>query len=321
MFSFEEISAEFSRVFSVRHFPDSPASLYGPAEYFLGIGGKRIRPAMCLMANELFGTVNPDAYHVALAIELFHNFTLIHDDIMDKAPLRRGMETVHKKYGESTALLTGDVMMVKAYEYLNKVNPAFIQRIIFNFNTAARQVCEGQQLDMDFEKLEHVNMGEYIRMIELKTSVLLAASLKMGAILGGAGKGNQDHLYEFGKNLGIAFQVQDDYLDAFGDPSRFGKQVGGDIIANKKTFLVIHALESCTGGQLDELKRLMKSNEDNKVGKVLALFRECGVDTWASGLKDKYIGQAEFHLEEVAVSAVRKEPLRNLVKFLVQRDH
>ena len=321
MFSFEEISAEFSRVFSVRHFPDSPASLYGPAEYFLRIGGKRIRPAMCLMANELFGTVNPDAYHVALAIELFHNFTLIHDDIMDKAPLRRGMETVHKKYGESTALLTGDVMMVKAYEYLNKVNPAFIQRIIFNFNTAARQVCEGQQLDMDFEKLEHVNIGEYIRMIELKTSVLLAASLKMGAILGGAGKGNQDHLYEFGKNLGIAFQVQDDYLDAFGDPSRFGKQVGGDIIANKKTFLVIHALESCTGGQLDELKRLMKSNEDNKVGKVLALFRECGVDTWASGLKDKYIGQAEFHLEEVAVSAVRKEPLRNLVKFLVQRDH
>jgi len=321
MFSFEEISAEYSRVFSVRHFPDSPASLYGPAEYFLGIGGKRIRPAMCLMANELFGTVNPDAYHVALAIELFHNFTLIHDDIMDKAPLRRGMETVHKKYGESTALLTGDVMMVKAYEYLNKVNPAFIQRIIFNFNTAARQVCEGQQLDMDFEKLEHVNIGEYIRMIELKTSVLLAASLKMGAILGGAGKGNQDHLYEFGKNLGIAFQVQDDYLDAFGDPSRFGKQVGGDIIANKKTFLVIHALESCTGGLLDELKRLMKSNEDNKVGKVLALFRECGVDTWASGLKDKYIGQAEFHLEEVAVSAVRKEPLRNLVKFLVQRDH
>ena len=321
MFSFEEISAEFSRVFSVRHFPDSPASLYGPSEYFLGIGGKRIRPAMCLMANELFGAVNPDAYHVALAIELFHNFTLIHDDIMDKAPLRRGMETVHKKYGESTALLTGDVMMVKAYEYLNKVNPAFIQRIIFNFNTAARQVCEGQQLDMDFEKLEHVNIGEYIRMIELKTSVLLAASLKMGAILGGAGKGNQDHLYEFGKNLGIAFQVQDDYLDAFGDPSRFGKQVGGDIIANKKTFLVIHALESCTGGQLHDLKRLMKSNEDNKVEKVLALFRECGVDTWASGLKDKYIGQAEFHLEEVAVSAVRKEPLRNLVKFLVQRDH
>lgn len=321
MFSFEEISAEFARVFSMRHFPDTPASLYEPAEYFLGLGGKRIRPVMCLMANELFGTINPDAYHVASAIELFHNFTLIHDDIMDKAPLRRGVATVHKKFGESTALLTGDVMMVKAYEYLNKINPALIQRIILNFNVAARQVCEGQQLDMDFEKMDHVYIDEYIRMIELKTSVLLAASLKMGAILGGAGKGNQDHLYEFGRNLGIAFQVQDDYLDAFGDPSRFGKQVGGDIKANKKTFLVIHALETCSGSQLDEFKMLMKSNEDDKVEKVLAFFRECGVDTWATGLKDKYISQAEFHLEEVAVSAVRKEPLVNLVKFLVQRDH
>jgi len=321
MLSFEEVSAEFARAFSVKHFPEAPASLYEPAEYFLGIGGKRIRPAMCLMANELFGNINPDVYHVATAIELFHNFTLIHDDIMDKAPLRRGVETVHKKFGESNALLTGDVMMVKAYEYLNRINPAYIQRIIFNFNTAARQVCEGQQLDMDFEKSQHVSLADYIRMIELKTSVLLAASLKMGAILGGAGKGNQDHLYEFGKNLGIAFQVQDDYLDAFGDPSRFGKQVGGDIIANKKTFLVIHALETCTGKQLEEFEKLMKGNDNDKVNKILSLFRECGVDTWASGLKDKYIGQAEFHLEEVAVSSSRKEPLKKLVKFLVQRDH
>ena len=321
MFSFEEISAEFARAFSIKHFPDAPASLYEPAAYFLGIGGKRIRPAMCLMANELFGNINPDAYHVATAIELFHNFTLIHDDIMDKAPLRRGMETVHKKYGESTALLTGDVMMVKAYEYLNRINPQHLQRIIFNFNVAARQVCEGQQLDMDFEKSDQVNLADYIKMIELKTSVLLAASLKMGAILGGAGKGNQDHLYEFGKNLGIAFQVQDDYLDAFGDPTRFGKQVGGDIMANKKTFLVIHTLESCTGRSLDEFKNLMKGNDKNKVEKVLALFRECGVDTWAAGLKDKYIEHAEFHLEEVAVSSARKEPLKKLLKFLVQRDH
>src|SRR5688572_26356392 len=268
MFSFEEISAEFSRVFSERHFPDTPASLYEPAEYFLGLGGKRIRPAMCLMANELFGAINPDAYHVATAIELFHNFTLIHDDIMDKAPLRRGVETVHTKYGESTALLTGDVMMVKAYEYLNRINISYLQRIIFNFNNAARQVCEGQQLDMDFEKREQVSLDDYINMISLKTSVLLAASLKMGSILGGAGRGNQEHLYEFGRNLGIAFQVQDDYLDAFGDPSKFGKQVGGDIIANKKTFLVIHALESCNGKQLDEFKRLMKSNEEGKVEKI-----------------------------------------------------
>lgn len=321
MLSFEQISEEFAKKFAEKHFPENPASLYEPAEYFLGIGGKRLRPAMCLMANELFGTINPDAYHVATAIELFHNFTLIHDDIMDKAPLRRNMETVHKKYGESTALLTGDAMIVKAYEYLNRINPSQIQRVIFHFNNAARQVCEGQQLDMDFEKLDHINLDDYIRMIELKTSVLLAASLKLGAILGGAGKGNQDHLYEFGRHLGIAFQVQDDYLDAFGDPSKFGKLVGGDIMANKKTFLVIHALEACEGSTREEFKNLMKGNDPDKVGKVLALFRECGVDTWATGLKDKYINKAEYHLEEVAVSSVRKESLRNLVRFLIQRDH
>jgi geranylgeranyl diphosphate synthase, type II len=321
MYSFEEISADFNRVFSVRHFPEAPASLYEAAQYFVGMGGKRIRPVMCLMGNELFDGVNPDAYHVATAIELFHNFTLIHDDIMDKAPLRRGMETVHTKYDETTALLTGDVMLVKAYEYLNRISTTYLQRIVFNFNTAARQVCEGQQLDMEYEKKDHVSLDEYIRMIELKTSVLLATSLKMGAILGGAGKGNQDHLYEFGKNLGIAFQVQDDYLDAFGDPSRFGKQVGGDIKANKKTFLVIHALESCSASEVDEFRKLMNGNEEDKVEKVLAFFRECGVDKWASGLKDKYIAQAEHHLEEVAVSSVRKEPLKKLMQFLVQRDH
>lgn len=273
------------------------------------------------MSNELFGNLNPDAYHVSTAIELFHNFTLIHDDIMDKAPLRRGMETVHTKFGESTALLTGDVMMVQAYDYLNKISATYLQRIIFNFNAAARQVCEGQQLDMDFEKLDHVTLDDYIRMIELKTSVLLAASLKMGAILGGAGKGNQEHLYQFGRNLGIAFQVQDDYLDAFGDPVKFGKQIGGDIISNKKTFLVIHVLETCTETQIRQFKTLMNSKDDNKIDNVLSLFRECGVDTWASGLKDKYIGFAEHHLEEVAVPSLRKDPLRKLMQFLVQRDH
>ncbi len=321
MNSFEELSADFNRKFSVRHFPSVPATLYDPDEYFLSIGGKRIRPVMCLMANELFGSINPDAYHVAAAIELFHNFTLIHDDIMDKAPLRRGMETVHKKYGESTALLSGDVMMVKAYDYLSKIDTSYLQKIILHFNTAARQVCEGQQLDMDFEKLEHVSLTDYINMIELKTSVLLAASLKMGAILGGAGKGNQDHLYEFGRNLGIAFQVQDDYLDAFGDPAKFGKQLGGDILANKKTFLVIRALESCNEKQRSELKMLMTSDDPEKVQKVLTLFQECGVDTWASGLKEKYIELAEHHLEQIAAPATRKESLHKLMQFLVQRDH
>lgn len=321
MKSFEELSAEFNRLFNIRHFAVTPASLYDPAEYFLGIGGKRVRPVMCLMANELFDTIHPDAYHVATAIELFHNFTLIHDDIMDKAPLRRGMQTVHTKYNESAALLAGDVMMVKAYEYLNKINPALLPKILFYFNNAAREVCEGQQLDMDFEQISHVHLDQYINMIALKTSVLLAASLQMGAIMGGAGKGNQQHLYEFGKNLGIAFQIQDDYLDAFGDPAKFGKQVGGDIISNKKTFLVIHVLESCTGAQKTEFKKLMNEEGADKINKVLSLFRECGVDTWANGLKEKYIKLAEHHFEEVAVPAIRKEPLKKLMQFLIQRDH
>lgn len=281
-----------------------------------------MRPVMCLMANELFGDINPDAYHVATAIELFHNFTLIHDDIMDKAPLRRGFETVHVRHNESTALLTGDVMMVRAIDYLNKISSVYLKKVLFHFNNAARQVCEGQQIDMDFEQQHIVRLNDYLHMIELKTSVLLAASLKIGAVLGGAGQLNQDHLYDFGRNLGIAFQVQDDYLDAFGDPLKFGKQVGGDILANKKTFLVIHVMESCTTAQQAEFRRLMQDQDnERKVENVTALFRECGVDTWASGLKDKYISLAEHHLEEVAVQSSRKTHLKKLMEFLVQRDH
>jgi len=311
----------FTERFSVRHFPQTPASLYDPGEYFLGIGGKRIRPVMCLMGNELFGEIHPDAFHIATAIELFHNFSLIHDDIMDKAPLRRGVETVHKRFGESTAILTGDVMLTLAYEYLSRIDNAFLRKILYHFNAAARQVCEGQQLDMDFEKRSEVSHEEYLKMIELKTSVLLAASLQMGAIMGNAGKSNQFHLYEFGRNLGIAFQIQDDYLDAFGDPGKFGKQVGGDIAANKKTFLAIRALEAGTPAQVAELKRLMELPPQEKVGRILSLFRECGVDKWAYDLKEKYITEAYSHLEDIAVQSFRKAPLRALAQFLVQRDH
>ncbi|HTQ26695.1 MAG TPA: polyprenyl synthetase family protein, partial [Puia sp.] len=209
---FEALSKAFSTRFETTHFPEKPANLYGPAEYFLGLGGKRIRPVLCLMANELFDEILPQAWDVATAIELFHNFTLIHDDIMDKAPLRRGMPTVHQKFGEPAALLAGDVMLVVAYDYLNKLPAVMLHKIIDIFNRAAKEVCEGQQIDMDFEREEQVGMADYLHMIGLKTSVLLAASLQMGAVLGGAGEGNQQHLYRFGKNLGLAFQVQDDYL-------------------------------------------------------------------------------------------------------------
>jgi geranylgeranyl diphosphate synthase, type II len=321
MQSFRELAQVFAERFNKAHFPSSPASLYEPADYFLGIGGKRIRPVMCLMGNELFDDIHADAYHAATAIELFHNFTLVHDDIMDAAPLRRGMETVHKKYGNSTALLAGDVMLIQAYEYINKIGAGYQKQILSLFNQAAREVCEGQQLDMDFEKQEHVALNDYIEMITLKTSVLLAASLKIGSVIGGASEGNRNHLYEFGKNLGIAFQVQDDYLDAFGDPGKFGKDVGGDIRQNKKTFLMLHALEVCSKEDKAELEHLLTVNDDEKVEKVLKIFKACNVDAWANELKEKYLATALQHLDDIAVMSVRKKPLMELSEFLIQREY
>jgi geranylgeranyl diphosphate synthase, type II len=321
MQSFELLSQKFALHFDQRHFPVEPASLYEPNEYFLKLGGKRVRPVLCLMGSELFDEIKEDAWYAASAIEMFHNFTLIHDDIMDKAPLRRGMPTVHSKYGESTALLAGDAMLVTAYEHLNKISPEYLQTILRLFNTTGKQVCEGQQYDMDFEKAASVQFDEYLRMIELKTSVALAASLKIGAILGGAGERNQNLLYEFGKKLGIAFQVQDDYLDAFGDPEKFGKQVGGDILSNKKTFLLIHALEVASPAQLKELQNHLKNNASGKIEKVLQIFNDCKAGEWALQLKNKYLDEALDHLEDIAVLSKRKEPLKELAHFLVKRDH
>ena len=320
MQSFTDFSVIFENHFNKRHFPGTPQNLYDAAQYILQIGGKRVRPVAVLMANELFSDVHQDAYEVATAIELFHNFSLIHDDIMDKAPLRRGMDTVHTKYGDSTALLAGDVMLVAAYDAINKINATHLHKIISLFNKTAKEVCEGQQRDMDFEKKELVSFEEYLQMITLKTSVLLAASLQMGAILGGAGLGNQEHLYEFGKNLGIAFQVQDDYLDAFGDPLKFGKQVGGDILANKKTFLMIHTLAVATPAQRAMLEALIAGNDPQKVDKVLQLFRDCKAGEWAESLKEKYYGMAMHHLEETAVLRSRKSELQQLAKYLLQRE-
>lgn len=320
MQSFELLSQKFALQFEKNHFPAEPVSLYEPNEYFLKIGGKRIRPVLCIMGNELVADINPDAWHVANAIELFHNFTLIHDDIMDKAPLRRGFESLHSKYGENTALLAGDVMLVKAYEYLNKIDVIYLHQILNLFNQTAREVCEGQQVDMDFEKKETVSLDEYLQMIGKKTSVLLAASLKMGSILGGAGERNQNLLYEFGRKLGLAFQVQDDYLDAFGDPGKVGKQVGGDIIANKKTFLLIHALEVLPDKSKKELQAHLRSNAADKVKKVQEIFREANAGEWALELKNKFLSEALGYLEDIAVISKRKEPLRELARFLLVRE-
>jgi len=320
MHSFQELAQEFTSRFEVSHFPEQPSSLYEPGNYFLTIGGKRIRPVMCLMGNELFGDICEDAYSVAIAIELFHNFTLVHDDIMDEATLRRGMETVHTKYGNSVALLCGDVMMIKAYDYVNKISLEYIKAVIGLFNKTAAEVCEGQQLDMDFEKRSSVSFDEYLHMITLKTSVLLAASLKMGAIIGGAGEANCNHIYNFGLNLGLAFQIQDDYLDAFGDPTKFGKDVGGDIRQNKKTFLLLHALEVATPEQKTEIDELIKTNPADKVERMLEIFRACNADEWANQLKEQYLANAYKYLDDIAVTATRKKELTKLAEYLIQRQ-
>ena len=321
MHDFKELVAEFGTRFGVAQFPAAPASLYEPGEYFLSIGGKRIRPILCVLGNELFSEITEDAWSLATAIELFHNFTLIHDDMMDAAALRRGMQTVHTKYGDNTALLTGDVMLIRAYEKLQNINPAYLPKILSLFNTTAREVCEGQQLDMDFEKMPSVTLDAYIHMITLKTSVLLAASLEMGAILGGATPGNCKHIYEFGKNLGIAFQIQDDYLDAFGDPEKFGKEVGGDIRQNKKTFLLLHALEVATPDQRAKLDSLLASNGPDKVPQVMDIFKACNVDAWAIELKEKYLQMALANLEDIAVTSTRKSALLSLANYLMQREN
>ncbi|MBO9617987.1 MAG: polyprenyl synthetase family protein [Niabella sp.] len=321
MHTFEELSALFSEKFDKSHFPNAPRTLYEPNDYFLSLGGKRLRPILCLMANELFGAISRDAWQVAAAIELFHNFTLIHDDIMDKAPLRRGKPTVHTKYNESTALLAGDVMLIKAYQYIGAIDVSLIQRVLHLFSQTAAEVCEGQQLDMDFEQRTDVTFDEYLKMITQKTSVLLAASLQLGGILGGSSLGNLDLLYQAGKKIGLAFQMQDDYLDAFGDPEKFGKQAGGDILANKKTFLLIRALQTATGAQKRELDQLLAGNEPEKVEKVLKIYRDCKVDEWALELKSRFLNEALQHFDDMAVVSKRKAPLKELAQQLVKREH
>lgn len=322
MHSFQELTAQFSQHFEKQHFPEQPSKLYNAASHILGITGKRIRPVLCLMGNELFDTLHPDVMEVGSAVELFHNFTLLHDDIMDKAPLRRGKQTVHTVYGEPAAILAGDVMLINVYERLNKVDAHYKQKIIAVFNKAAIEVCEGQQLDMDFEGMEAetVQYDDYVHMIGLKTSVLLAASLQLGAIIGGAGDGNQQHLYSFGKNIGIAFQIQDDYLDAFGDPEKFGKQQGGDILVNKKTFLLLKALELCNPAQRAELQMLMETSPADKVERVLSLFRSCKVDEWAEKEKERFQQLAFQSLDSIAVLSNRKTALMELANYLLNRQ-
>lgn len=304
-------------------FEKSPFKLYEPVDYILSIGGKRMRPILTLMSCELFGAAPDRALDAAMAVEVFHNFTLLHDDIMDDAPLRRSHKTVHEKWDVNTAILSGDVMMIQSYEFLLKYEGPELAKLLRVFNTTAIEVCEGQQMDVDFESLTEVPLDSYLEMIKLKTSVLVACALKMGAIIAGADDNNAQLIYDFGLNLGLAFQLQDDYLDAFGDPKTFGKQVGGDIIENKKTFLYIEGLKMANAQQKVDLLNYFSSTDmaqDLKVSEVKKLFKEIGVDQAILEEIQNYTSKALKILDDLTMSDSSKKSLNEFANYLMKRS-
>lgn len=321
MHSFEELRGEFTDYLEGYNFPQQPAALYNACRHILSIGGKRVRPVLCLMAADAYGTEDDQVMKAALAVELFHNFSLVHDDIMDKADIRRGQPTVHKKFCQSTAILSGDVLNVYAYQLLNDLESENKKAIIDLFNKTAIEVCEGQQMDMDFEDRTEVDIDEYIEMISLKTSVLLACSLEIGALLSSAPKTDADLLYEFGKNVGVAFQLKDDYLDSYGEQSKTGKKVGGDILANKKTIFYCYCMQQASVEQKEELMQLQQSNDEGKVANILAFYQSFGAKEYVQNLKQEYSQKAFTALEEVELADDRKEALRNLATYLLERQH
>jgi geranylgeranyl diphosphate synthase type II len=301
----------------------SPVSLYEPVKYMINLGGKRIRPILTLLANELFEGDLQTAIKPALAMEMFHNFTLVHDDILDRSDLRRGSKTVHKKWNEATAILSGDVMLVLAYELLNDVSPDKLAEILRLFNTTAKKVCEGQQLDMMYENTDEISIDQYIEMIGKKTAALLAGSLKMGALLANSSAEEAEDLYLFGHYAGIAFQVQDDLLDAYGEDGQWGKIRGGDIVSNKKTFLAIKALELAKGNVLAELKDLSSNKEidhETKVLKTISIFNSLGIRGISEDVRDKYFDSALNYLEKIKVKEERKQNLKEIAGALINRQ-
>ena len=305
-------------------FPDHPKQLYDPITYIINLGGKRVRPLLVLMATELFGEDANESIDAAMAIEIFHNFTLVHDDIMDNAPLRRGKATVHEKWSTNIAILSGDVMMVEANKNLAKVNPAFLAPVLNTFNATAQGVCEGQQLDMEFEGRDDVSIEEYINMIRLKTAVLLGGALKLGAIIAGASEKDADLIYQFGENIGIAFQLQDDILDVYADPEKFGKQVGGDIIANKKTFLLLKAFELADGetrASLDTWTAYKEFNVQEKVNTVRQVYDTLDIQDIAKKSMNNYLNKALAVFAQINVSEERKSNILMLTEQLMAREY
>ncbi|OYU95716.1 MAG: isoprenyl synthetase [Bacteroidetes bacterium B1(2017)] len=320
MHSYSELLSLVNQKIATTSYGSNPKELYEPIEYMMGLGGKRLRPVLTLMACDLFNSPVEQALDAALAVEVFHNFTLVHDDIMDNAPLRRGQETIYKKWNMPVAILSGDLMMIRAVELLAQTKTDNFLPILSVFNDTAAKVCEGQQIDMNFETRKDVSHAEYIEMITLKTAVLLGASLKIGALIASASEEDATHMYEFGKNIGIAFQIQDDILDSFGVTAQVGKMIGGDIAANKKTLLLIELLESV---HKDDLKTLLalfeETNQEKKIEGVLALYDKYQIKLFAEAKKQQYLNDAYAHLEAIKIEAKKKEILIHTAQDLMER--
>ncbi|MDA9326156.1 polyprenyl synthetase family protein [Flavobacteriaceae bacterium] len=300
-----------------------PASLYEPIDYILTLGGKRLRPVLTLMSADFFGGNYKQALDASLAVEMFHNFSLVHDDIMDNAPLRRGHQTVHEKWDVNTGILSGDAMLILAYQLFETYEPKVFMQLAVLFSKTALEVCEGQQYDVDFETRNDVTISQYIKMIEYKTAVLIGASLQMGAIIADASQSCQEKIYAFGKNLGIAFQLQDDYLDAFGNPLTFGKQVGGDIIANKKTFLYLTALQKSTPAEAQELSSLfatMPKDPSEKITAVKEIFVCSGAAKATEDEIARYTNTSISLLQDIKISQQHKDTLKSFADFLMNRN-
>jgi geranylgeranyl diphosphate synthase type II len=302
---------------------NEPKNLYEPIDYIIKLGGKRMRPVLTLMAADIFSGGYEKAMPAALAVEVFHNFTLIHDDIMDDAPLRRGKETVHEKWDINTGILSGDAMLILAYQYFENYEPVVFQKLAKLFSKTALEVCDGQQLDVDFETRNDVTINEYINMIRLKTSVLVAAALKMGAIVAETTEENANLIYDFGLNLGLAFQLQDDYLDTFGDPKTFGKQIGGDIIENKKTYLYLKSLEvadEVDRGKLQFFYNQKLKDNSIKITEVTRIFEVNDIPDLIKEQIKNYTDEAFRTLSAMNISKENKQSLKNFGLWLMNRS-
>ena len=320
----EELLVKVNEFLDNLKYDRKPSGLYDPVKYVLSMGGKRIRPVLMLLSYGLFKDDVESVLMPACALETYHNYTLLHDDLMDNADMRRGHETVHRKWDANTAILSGDSMLVLAYERMAKCNPVYLSDVLHTFTETALEIGEGQQYDMEFETRNDVTEDEYIEMIRLKTSVLLACAQKIGAILAGASKQDQDNLYKFGEQIGLAFQLQDDYLDVYGDPKVFGKKVGGDIICNKKTYMLINAYNRADAEQRRELQHWMEAetfNSDEKVAAVTAIYNKVGVDKLAIEKIAYYFEESKKYLDAVQVSDERKAELRLYAQKMMHRKN